>query len=152
MVPKSKTNKVRTVLEKGGQSVFGMHSCPDFCIRALHFRNCKEYHPSSTGLAVPLDPCCSMHIIRISSFEVTCANIMSLVGKAGAAPAEANAPSHQEAKTPNQDGGWGQSNEGVSLLHAEAIKLPAVKAAHLLFGKKLVHPGMGNASNFPNTY
>jgi len=66
MVPKSKTNKVRKVsqkellvctLQQGGQSVFAMHSFPDPCIRALHFRNRREHHPSSTGLAVPLEPC-----------------------------------------------------------------------------------------------
>lgn len=69
MVPKSKTNKVRTVLQKellvctlqkGGQSIFGMHSFPDFCIRALHFRNRIEYHPSSTERGVPLEPCQEM--------------------------------------------------------------------------------------------
>lgn len=66
MVPKSKINKVRTVLQKellvctlqkGGQSIFGMHSFPNFCIRTLHFRNRREYHPSSIGLAVLLDSC-----------------------------------------------------------------------------------------------
>lgn len=61
MVPKSKINKVRTVLQKelllctllGGQRTFGMHSFP-LCIRASHLRNHREYQVQILQYCKPL--------------------------------------------------------------------------------------------------
>lgn len=111
-MPKSKINKVRTVLQKellectlqkGGQSKLGMCSYPKFSIKALHFRKCREYHLSRTGRAVSLDPCQETDSSAppipptspvLSSREVTHANTVSLMGKVGTDSAESSALTH----------------------------------------------------------
>lgn len=83
--------------------MLGMHSFPKFFIKALHFRKCREYHLSRTGLAVSLDPCQEMDSSAprippttpvLTSREVTHANTVSLMGKVGTSPAESSALTH----------------------------------------------------------
>lgn len=152
MVPKSKINKVRTVLQKelllctllGGQRTSGMHSFP-----SLHQSIAleKPQRISSTDPAVLQAPCPDTESSApvTASLEVTCANTTPLQGKGGADPVGTNAPIHQEAKTPKRAGlrTEGQSSEGVS---------PPCRSQCTHCLKKLVRLGMRSVSNFPNTY
>lgn len=149
MVPKSKINKVRTVLQKelllctllGGQRTFGMHSFP-----SLHQSIAleKPHRISSTDPAVLQAPCPDTDSSApvTASLEVTCANTTPLQGKGGADPVGANAPIHQEAKTPKRAGlrTEGQSSEGVS---------PPCRSQHTYCLKKISSSWHGECFKFP---
>lgn len=67
---------------------------------------------------------------------MTCANITSLAGKVGAAPAKANAPTHQVAKTPKRDGLSTEQWRSLSPSH-RSHKTPCSKGSPPTVWKKM---------------
>lgn len=125
MVPKSKINKVRTVLQKelllctllGSQRTFGMHSFP-----SLHQSITleKPQRISSTDPAVLQAPCpdTGSSAPVTASLEVTHANTTPLQGKGGA-PCGSKCPHPAGSKDPKT--GWVEDRAvKESLRHAEA--------------------------------